>query len=121
MNPLISRKNVRKALCLTALMTQLCWVGGVSAQVPIPASTQFDITGFLQSAKLDPACPGDGHCGGTLQVNGHTIVVPKETIVILPANALSWQELFAQAPAPYTATATGMAMSDLPAPLTTYE
>jgi hypothetical protein len=121
MNPLISRKNVRKALCLTALMTQLCWVGGVSAQVPIPASTQFDITGFLQAATLDPACSGDGHCGGTLQVNGHTIVVPKETIVILPANALSWQELFAQAPAPYTATATGMAMSDLPVPLTTYE
>ena len=121
MNPIVSRKNVRKALCMTALMTQLCWVGGASAQVPIPASTQFDITGFLQSATLDQSCTGSAHCGGTLQVNGHTIVVPKETIVILPANALSWQELFTQAPVPYAGAATGMAMADLPAPLTTYE
>jgi len=28
------------------------------------------------------------------------VIVPSETIVILPANALTWQEIFAQAPAP---------------------
>ena len=49
------------------------------------------------------------------------MTVPAETIVILPANALTWQELFALAPAPYTGAATGMAISDLPAPLATYE
>ena len=49
------------------------------------------------------------------------IIVPSETIVILPANALTWQELFAQSPPPYTGVATGLAMADSPAPLTTYE
>src|SRR6478752_6643977 len=58
----------------------------------VASSTQFDITGFLQSATLDSA--GDPHSGGTLTLNGHAVVVPKETIVILPASALTWQELF---------------------------
>lgn len=107
----------------------------VAAALPVlPASTQFDITGFLQSATLDQACvaaagasldaqgnPKVAHCGGTMILNGHTIVVPNETVVILPASALTWQELFAQSPAPYTGVATGMALNDLPKPLTTYE
>lgn len=85
----------------------------------LPASTQFDITGFLQSATVNN--PADPHSGGTMMINGHSIVVPAETIVILPASALTWQELFAQSPAPYTGVATGMALNDLPKPLTTYE
>lgn len=91
------------------------------AQLPVPASSQFDITGFIQAATLDNSCAAPAHCGGTLTVNGHVVTVPRETIVILPANALTWQELFAQAPAPYTGVATGMAINDVPAPLTTYE
>lgn len=100
----------------------------------LPVSTQFDITGFLQVATLDQACvtaaganvdangfPQAAHCGGGMTLNGHSIVVPNETIVILPASALTWQELFAFAPAPYGPTQTGMAMADLPTPLTTYE
>jgi hypothetical protein len=46
--------------------------------------------------------PQVAHCGGTMTINGHNIVVPAETVVILPASALTWQELFAQSPAPYT-------------------
>src|SRR5512146_2522225 len=88
--------------------------GPVHAQLPIPASTQFDITGFIQQATL--TTPGDAHSGGTLVVNGHTVIVPRETIVILPANALTWEELFAQAPAPYGPSQTGLAMADVPAP-----
>jgi hypothetical protein len=90
------------------------------AQLPVPASSQFDITGCIQTASLGG--PGAGaHQGGSITVNGHVVTVPAETIVILPANALTWQELFALAPAPYTGAATGMALSDLPAPLATYE
>ena len=84
-----------------------------------PTSTQFDIDGFLQSATVDT--PGDAHSGGTLRVNGQRVVVPAETIVILPANALTWQELFAGAPAPYRPTQTGMATNDVPSPAYTYE
>src|SRR6478752_1114099 len=85
----------------------------------VASSTQFDITGFLQSATLDSAA--DPHSGGTLTLNGHTVVVPRETIAILPASALTWQELFTHAPAPNTGSQTGMALNDSPRPDTTYE
>ncbi len=141
----LRRRNPRRTKALAALAVLAAGIpvmmnqsGGVSA-VPnlpvIPASTQFDVTGFLQSATLDPACvaaaganpdasgvhPQLAHCGGTMVINGQTIIVPNETVVILPASALTWQELFAQAPAPYTNVATGMALTDVPKPLTTYE
>jgi hypothetical protein len=107
----------------TWLIALLCLVvlactGIATAQLPIPPSTQFDITGFLQSATLNSSAPLSG---GTVVVNGHVITVPTNTIVIAPANALTYEELFAKAPAPYTGVATGMAMQDLPVPLTTYE
>ncbi len=99
--------------------------GAVGAAIPaavipvVASSTQFDITGFIQKATVDT--PSDPHSGGTLVVNGHTVVIPRELVVILPANALTWQELFTHAPAPYTDVATGMALDDSPQPPTTYE
>ncbi len=101
--------------------------GALGAAIPaavIPAvasSTQFDITGFIQSATLTQGTETDAHSGGTLVVNGHTVVIPRETVVILPANALTWQELFTHAPSPYGPTQTGMALGDTPRPPTTYE
>ena len=97
-------------------MAQPSW-----AQLPPPgAASQFDIVGFLQKATLDSAQAG-ATAGGRLKVNGHLVTVPDNTIVILPANALTWQELFAQVPPPYGPIATGMALADSPAPLTTDE
>ena len=110
---------------LITLIAVILLAGFASAQLPIPASTQFDITGFIQEATLDASCAADAHCGGFITVNGHVITVPRETIAILPANALTWQEIFAQAPAPYgfltSPPSTGMALADVPAPLSTYE
>jgi len=103
-------------LCLAVL----AWTLTATAQLPLPSSTQFDINGFLQTATLDGKGTG-AHQGGHLTVNGQLVTVPAETIVILPANALTWAELFTQAPAPYGPSQTGLAMSDSPAPITTYE
>ena len=50
-------------------------------------------------------------------INGQTITVPNETVVILPASALTWAELFTQAPAGYAPLQTGMALNDNPKPL----
>ena len=86
---------------------------------PVGVDTQFDVLGFIEEATLDPC--GDALCGGKIRVNGHVIVVPANTIVMLPANALTWKELFVQAPAPYAGIATGMALADMPAPLATFE
>src|SRR3954451_25303133 len=85
---------------LGAALVAMLAAGSASAQLPMNPSTQFDYTGFIQDATLDPSCRADAHCGGTLTVNGHVVTIPKETVVELPANALTWQEIFAQAPAP---------------------
>jgi len=121
-------KSNRTNTCLrfaTVLLFSLLAMASVAvAQLPVPASSQFDITGFIQAATLGGPGTGPGvgaHMGGVITVNGHVITVPSETIVILPANALTWQELFAQAPAPYGPTQTGIALTDIPAPLATYE
>ena len=102
--------------------------GTAKAQQPQPpaqSSTQFDVVGFIQEATLDPTCAANSHCGGTIKVNGQVILVPKEIVVMFPANALTWQEMFALAPAPYglatVPPSSGIAEADLPIPLTTYE
>lgn len=53
----------------------------------------FSITGYVQ-AVTGPACPvapaTAGPGGGTVVVNGLTIVIPSNTIVQYPANTLTW-------------------------------
>ncbi|MFL5394865.1 MAG: hypothetical protein ACJ79G_18705, partial [Myxococcales bacterium] len=97
--------------------------GAANAQLPLPNSTAFDITGQLQKATLDPTCATNAHCGGTITVQGQTIIVPKETIVLYPANNSTWQEMFSLAPAPYGLAGvqasgevgeSGLALNDVP-------
>jgi hypothetical protein len=119
-----SRLGKPKALWIVTfvLAVSVC-ASVVGAQLPVPPSTQFDITGFLEEATVSVG--GGALQGGTLKVNGHVVTVPANTIVIYPANALTWAELFSKAPAPYgfatNPPSTGMALNDLPKPLTTYE
>ena len=114
--------RIKLATIVAVLLgVSLSYVSGpLQAQLPMPASTQFDIDGFLQAATLDGIGTGALQ-GGTLKVNGLTIIVPSNTIVILPASAYTWAELFALSPAPYTGLATGLAQDDVPTPLTTWE
>src|SRR3954452_7242300 len=88
------------------------------AQVPAVAS-QFDMVGFIQQATVDR--PGNIFSGGTITVNNVKITVPYYTILQMPALALTWQALFAKAPAPYTGLQTGLALQDVPQPQSTYE
>jgi hypothetical protein len=103
------------------LFASLVWAGSLGAQLPLQAvGSSFDMVGFIEAATLD--APGDVLAGGTLQVNGHTVVVPRNTILQMPAFALTWQQLFTMAPSPYGPLQTGLAVTDgPPAPLTTYE
>lgn len=115
-----ARRGLKLLLKLSLLIPLLLWVGVARAQLPLqPVGSPFDMVGFIQSATLN--APGDALAGGTLRVNGHTIVVPRNTIMQMPAFACTWQQLFILAPPPYGPTQTGLAMSDSPAPLTTYE
>ena len=111
---------LRKAI--TVVIAVLAVIGGCSAWAQLPlqsVGSPFDMTGFIQSATLD--APSDLLAGGTLKVNNTTIIVPRNTIMQMPALGLTWQQLFVMAPAPYGPTQTGLAMTDIPAPLTTYE
>ncbi len=108
------------ALFVSLALAVLAWAGPAAAQLPLTAvGAQFDINGFIQTATLD--APGDVLAGGTVRVNGHTIIVPRNTIFQMPAFAMTWQQLFTMAPPPYAPTQTGLALTDVPTPLTTYE
>src|SRR5512140_3187159 len=50
-----------------------------------PSATQFDIAGLVQEATLDN--PFDILSSGTIKVNGHVVVVPRNLVVIMPAAA----------------------------------
>src|SRR6185295_19428977 len=91
------------------------------AQTPAPAgAAPFDIIGFIDAATVAPEADGFSG-GGTVTVNGTQIIVPKNTLLQMPAFALTWQELFAMAPAPYGPAQSGLAKADTPTPATTYE
>jgi Big-like domain-containing protein len=108
---------VRWGLGVVTLLAALSIALG--AQAPLPTAAPFDMTGFIQSATVDN--PSDLFSGGTITVNGIRMIVPRNTLLQFPATALTWQEAFALAPAPYTKLQTGMALSDVPRPATTYE
>jgi K319-like protein len=101
-----------------ALAAALAAPGSAAGAPPPRAVTQFDMVGFLQAATFDGP---DGLAGGTLKVNGHVVVVPRNTIVEMPATALTWAELFTLAPPPYGPNQTGMALADSPPPIATFE
>jgi hypothetical protein len=109
--------------------------GGVAVRlppfVPIPPPqltlqgvSPFQITGFIQKATLDN--PSDTFSAGTMLVNGHLITVPRNTMFQMPATAMTWQEMFRLAPAPYGLSTpqgpqSGLALNDVPTPFATYE
>jgi len=113
----VMKRNSLKTAASVITLSLCLWAPPARAQVP--ASSQFDIVGFLQEATLNPT--GGNLAGGTLKVNGHTIIVPDNLLVLFPAFQLSWAQIFQQAPAPYGPTKSGMALNDIPAPLASYE
>ena len=117
--PAVRALGLRQLFRMFLLVLAMLGTGLAQAQLPLQSvGSPFDMVGFLQSATLDP---GDSLSGGTLRVNGHTVIVPRNTIMQMPAFALTWQQLFTMAPAPYGPFQTGLAMMDSPPPLTTYE
>jgi hypothetical protein len=88
-------------ILLIAIMIQV-WLTGsaLAATYPQPpADSPFTLVGFIQAATLDN--PSDVLSGGTVTVNGTTVVIPKNTIVVVSATNISWQELWSLAPCPW--------------------
>ena len=115
-------RSRRSGLILTLVIGLLGWASvKPQAQVTtLQTVSPFDVVGFIEAATTTPAADGFSG-GGTITVNGTVITVPTNTLLQMPAFALTWQEVFAQAPAPYGPTQSGLAMADVPKPRTTYE
>jgi hypothetical protein len=98
---------------LVALATPAAAQSGALATEP----AGFDMLGFIQAATVDT--PGNLLSGGTITVNDHVIIVPKNSIVQMPAATLSWGQVFAQAPAIVSngGAASGLALADCSAPV----
>ncbi len=85
----------------------------------------FDMTGFIQFASVDSVCtrndnvsqtnpPMPAGCksaGGWIQINGHVIRVPQNTVLQMPANTLTWEEVFEYNPLG-SGDESGLALSD---------
>lgn len=94
----------------------------VSPTSPPPVvPTQFDVTGYIQKAVIDPTvCENDGididHrlWGGRVTVNGMEITIPCHTILQMPATSLTWAELFdtSLTPSGTIPGASGLALDD---------
>ena len=105
---------------VAALVAAIGWRADVHAQLPLqPVGSVFEMTGFIQNATVDNV--NDVFSGGTITLNNHLVTVPRNTILQMPARSVTWSELFKLAPFPYGPTQTGMALNDVPKPLTTFE
>jgi K319-like protein len=96
-----SRAMFTLLLILTQLMTPMIWSGpaGAATYPQPPAVSPFNTTGFIQAATLDNGT--DVLSGGTVTVNGTKITIPRNTVVIMSASNISWQEVWALAPCPW--------------------
>ncbi|MFL5308869.1 MAG: PKD domain-containing protein [Myxococcales bacterium] len=88
----------RNRALVAPLLAALLYAGGAHAQ-QIPSPTpQFDMLGFIQSATLDGSiCPqitDQMLWGGTIMLNNVKMTVPCNTIIQMPANTITWAQLF---------------------------
>jgi len=115
----------------------LLWGSAALAQTQAPPSPQFDVLGFIQAATLDTThsicTPTDpALAGGTVTVNGITMIVPCNTILQMPAATLTWAQLFDSASSAPVGSVIGtvpaagsgqtrLALTDGPAPFPSFE
>ena len=120
------------AFCAGVLPAQAQQAAFFSAPLVPPAPAVpagFDITGFIQEASLDTtgAICNATHprlAGGTVKLNGQSVVIPCNTILQLPAATMTWADLFRAssglAPSDIApASQTGLALTDLIGPTAT--
>jgi hypothetical protein len=85
-------------ILVASLAAALLSAGGARAQATPTPPPQFDSLGFIQSATLDRTlCPQINDpllFGGTIMLNGIKMIVPCNTIIQMPANTITFAQLF---------------------------
>ncbi len=83
----------------------------LSSSVAMAAPTAAEITGEIERLTLND--PANIYSGGVMIVGGTQVILPKNLLIDLPANRLTLQQIFAQAPAAFIALGeSGLAKSD---------
>jgi hypothetical protein len=96
---------------LAAVLGGLGSVASLQAQGALPSSGCL-IVGKIDSLQIDN--PADKWSGGSIVVAGQHVILPRNLLLDLPANRLTLQELFEQAPAISVAAGeTGLAADEL--------
>ena len=76
-----------------------------------PAAQAVPVIGEIERLTLNT--PGDVWSGGTIVVGGQSIIIPRNLLIDFPANRLTLQQTFAQAPAACVANGeSGLAKLD---------
>ncbi|PYY05083.1 MAG: hypothetical protein DMG69_27940, partial [Acidobacteria bacterium] len=80
-------EQTSKLTTVLILAVGLLWATGANAQLTVlntnvPAG--FGEAGYIQAATLNASG------GGTLTINGKTMIVPANSVVQFPANTLAW-------------------------------
>jgi hypothetical protein len=103
-----------KSLALAAAVVGTLAAGASQAQA-ISSAVPFQSTGFIQGATLESNCAKNQHCGGTITVDGRTIMVPKGVTITLASSKLAWEEVLGLAAPVYgfEATVSGSRVGDL--------
>jgi hypothetical protein len=82
---------------------------------PVP----FDITGAIDSFTV--TTPGDDYSGGTIVVDGITVVIPRNLVITMPAAYFTTGQLFKASSGGITSTVSDLALRDNPPPIAAYE
>jgi hypothetical protein len=96
-------KNIQKLLGLTTLC--------LSVTTPVGAAVQSTIGGEIERITVDD--PTNTWSRGTIVVSGRNIIIPANMVIDLPANRLTLQQFFTNAPSACLALGqTGLAKED---------
>jgi len=103
---MITRKHYWRTIFLLALVLFLAGPG------PARAAVQAPVTGEIEFITVND--PADHWSGGIIVVGGQNIIIPKNLLIDLPANRVTLQQLFVEAPAACLARGeTGLAKGDV--------
>lgn len=109
MKSVTPRNSAATTKLVAALATVL--VGGFAAGSAHAAAAKAGVIGEIEHITLND--PTDHWSGGTIEVAGHSIILPKNLLLDLPANRLTLWQLFDQAPEPCRSRGeTGLAKGD---------
>ncbi len=106
------RRTPRRAIVLTlAVLASGLPILAVAPTTTSAVAGAGTISGEVERIFLNT--PGDVYAGGQLVVGGQNVIIPRNLLLDLPANRLTLQQLFAQAPGVCRAVGqTGLAKTD---------